>query len=174
MSTADHDTLHRAALRYLERFESNRARLRAVLERRVMRRASREARDDALATAAPLIDAVIADLETQGLLSDARFATLTARALRRQGLSDRAVLARLQSKGVTAVMAAEALHAAKDEDGADTRHQARIYARRKRLGPYRTPPDPARRDRDLAAMARAGFGYEDARSVLDSEDDQDP
>ena len=43
------------------------------------------------------------------------------------------------------------------------------YARRRRLGPYRLPEArAARRDRDLAALARAGFGYDIARRVVDA------
>ena len=43
-------------------------------------------------------------------------------------------------------------------------------ARRRRLGPWRSGPErAARRDRDLAALARAGFDLQTARAVIDAE-----
>ncbi|MEK9755042.1 MAG: hypothetical protein VW338_17755, partial [Rhodospirillaceae bacterium] len=37
------------------------------------------------------------------------------------------------------------------------------------LGPFRAGAErPARRDKDLAALARAGFGYDVARRVVDA------
>jgi regulatory protein len=44
-------------------------------------------------------------------------------------------------------------------------------ARRRRLGPYRPEADrEARREKDLAALARAGFGYDIARTVIEASD----
>jgi regulatory protein len=43
------------------------------------------------------------------------------------------------------------------------------FAKRRRLGPFRTPKERAtRRERDLAALGRAGFSYEVARAVVDA------
>jgi regulatory protein len=48
---------------------------------------------------------------------------------------------------------------------------ARIWARKKRLGPFRQNPDErsARRERDLAALARAGFSFGTAKAVIDGQ-----
>ena len=41
---------------------------------------------------------------------------------------------------------------------------------RRRLGPFRAAPErQERRERDLAALARAGFGYDVARRVIGAE-----
>ncbi|MDE0409722.1 MAG: RecX family transcriptional regulator, partial [Alphaproteobacteria bacterium] len=46
----------------------------------------------------------------------------------------------------------------------------RALARRRRLGPWRDPAErAARRQKDLAAMARAGFRLDVARQVIDAE-----
>jgi regulatory protein len=42
-------------------------------------------------------------------------------------------------------------------------------ARRRRLGPYRPAERATFREKDLAALARAGFGFALARSVIDAE-----
>jgi regulatory protein len=46
---------------------------------------------------------------------------------------------------------------------------ARIWARKKRLGPFRADPDARKlnRQRDLAALARAGFSFAIARALID-------
>ena len=45
------------------------------------------------------------------------------------------------------------------------------YARRRRLGPWRaTDQRPTHRAKDLAALARAGFGYRVARLVVAADD----
>jgi len=70
------------------------------------------------------------------------------------------------------VEAALAGHA--DEGGRATSEDdlaaAIAFARRRRIGPFRL--DAARdasRERDLAALGRAGFGYELARRVIEAE-----
>mgnify|MGYP007004680707 CR=1 FL=1 len=49
------------------------------------------------------------------------------------------------------------------------------YAKRRRLGPWRRPGTrEAHRDRDLAAMARAGFPYGLGRRVIEADPDAEP
>ncbi len=44
------------------------------------------------------------------------------------------------------------------------------YARRRRLGPFCRGDRFERREKDLAALARAGFGVAFARPVIDADD----
>ena len=66
---------------------------------------------------------------------------------------------------------AQALAADDAEVGTDAELAAAVrLAQRKRLGPFRPAALRAgHRDRDLAAMARAGFDYATARRVIDAE-----
>ena len=53
--------------------------------------------------------------------------------------------------------------------GDDWEEEAALsYARRRRLGPFRMPYDDSweRRQKDLAAMARAGFGFGLSKKIL--------
>jgi regulatory protein len=52
---------------------------------------------------------------------------------------------------------------------------AAAYARRRRLGPFRRVPEERaeRRQKDLAALARRGFGYGVAKQVIDADDFSD-
>ncbi len=45
------------------------------------------------------------------------------------------------------------------------------YARKRRLGPYGNPgAREDRREKDLAALGRKGFGYDMARRVIETDD----
>ena len=57
-----------------------------------------------------------------------------------------------------------------DQDDAAELEAAKALARRRRLGPWRHPAErAARREKDLAAMARAGFRLDAARQVIDAD-----
>jgi regulatory protein len=145
-----------------------------VLERRVARwaraaaRAGRDAEGVEAAAAAcrESIAAIVARFREVGLVDDAAFAASRARSLSRSGRSRRAIAAHLAAKGVDAATAREAL-----PDDADVELDAAIvFARRRRIGPYaREPVDPrggAARQKELATMARAGFGWSTSERAL--------
>jgi regulatory protein len=61
-----------------------------------------------------------------------------------------------------------------DDAPADPYAPAIAFARRRRFGPFAregTPTDPARRARELAAMARAGHDFTVAKRVLSAVDE---
>jgi regulatory protein len=75
----------------------------------------------------------------------------------------------LQQKGIGRSDIAAALAALEVEYGDSELVAAYNYARRRRLGPYRAQEArDERRERDLAALARAGFGFDTARRVVDA------
>ena len=160
--------LENAALHYLERFASSAAHLRRVLMRRVERSARVHGTDRA--EGAALVEALVARFERAGLVDDRVYAEGRAAALFRRGTAPRAIRAALRAKGV----AGETIEAALGtlEAGPDAElAAATALARRRRLGPYRpAQARAARRDKDLAALARAGFGYDVARRVVDAGD----
>ena len=163
--------LERVALYYLERYSASAEMLRRTLARRVAKRA-RERGEDA-GSFAELVEAAVARAVGAGLVDDARFAQARLATLRRRGASSRGASAKLAAKGVprevvAAAMAAEREAVPEDEAGAVEAVAAQAYARRRRLGPYRRPDTRvAHRERDLGAMARAGFSYALAKQVID-------
>ena len=170
--------LERAALHYLERYSASTEMLRRTLARRVQKRARARGEDPEMFV--DLVAATVARAVSAGLVDDARFADLRLATLRRRGTSSRGVSAKLAAKGVPrdvveAAMLAER-EAVPEEDAAAIEDQAaKAYAKRRRLGPFRRPDQrEAYRDRDLAALARAGFAYGLARRVVDAEVDKEP
>ncbi len=103
--------------------------------------------------------------QRSGLVDDRRYAVGGVASLRRRGASARLIGAKLSSKGVSRDVAAGAIGNEADAE----REAAWALARRRRLGPYRPRERQAFREKDLAAMARAGFGFALAKSVIDGE-----
>ncbi|MBF9233289.1 regulatory protein RecX [Microvirga alba] len=155
--------LQRAALAYLERYASSADNLRRVLRRKVDKRCRLRGEDPAAFH--EMIDEVVATSLRVGLIDDTRYAQARVATLRRRGGSARAIQAKLSAKGVDRATIAAALDGEEgDEDSA-----ARAFARRRKLGPFRPGERAPYRDKDLAALARAGFRFDVARRVVDEE-----
>ncbi|MEO9529530.1 regulatory protein RecX [Roseibium sp.] len=158
------DRLNRSALHYLERYSSSAANLRKVLERKVLKACNHLDLDPT--DYADIIDAAIENFVRNGLVDDKAYAETKVSGLRRRGGSKRKIEAHLTAKGVDRDIIASVL----GDDDHSEEETGHIFARRRRLGPYRTGADrTARRDKDLAAMCRAGFAFETARRVIDAE-----
>lgn len=164
----DEASLRAAALAHLERFGTTEAGLCRVLDRRIDRW-SRRAADEGLDpdTTAPREAArrVARALAAAGAVDDAAFAAARARRLGRAGRSRQAVAAHLAAKGVAPELARTVLPDDERELAA-----AVLLARRRRIGPFRTgeAADPMR---ELAVLARAGFGGGIARAALEMDPD---
>jgi regulatory protein len=161
--------LEAAALRYLDRFDCTAVRLRSVLARRIP-----PGHDDLVRrNAKQWIDELVERYQASGLLDDLRFARNCAEHLRERGASRRAIQMKLRARGVSsdAVEAVLSASAPNDELAA-----AQAFAKRRRLGPHRPSAERAdKRQKDLAAMARAGFDRDTALRAIShgpSDDDE--
>jgi regulatory protein len=164
-------------LAYLGRSAATSATLARVLDRKVAmwaRKAARAARDPDLIEAdvsacRQSIEAMLARFREVGLLNDAAYAKSRARSLSRSGRSRRAIAAHLTAKGVDAETTREVLPAEADELAA-----ALAFARKRRIGPYAREGqvDRATKQKALAAMARAGFGWNTSERALGMDRDQ--
>jgi regulatory protein len=159
--------LQRAAMAYLERYSSSAENLRRVLRRKVDKRCRLRGEDPA--EFHELIDEVVAKSLRIGLIDDSRYAEARVATLRRRGGSARAIQAKLSAKGVDRTTIAAALEG---EEG-DEEQAARAFARRRKLGPFRPGERAPYRDKDLAAMARAGFRFDVARAIVEGEREED-
>lgn len=167
--------LDRAALHYLERVASSSANLRRLLLRRVD--ASVRAHGTDPQEGREWVDALIQRYLRSGLLNDAMYAEMKASGLQRRGGSTRVIRQKLRARGLEEEQVEQALTGLEGAaEGEAEWNAALAYARRRRLGGFRPdrglPPEEARkrRDKDIAAMARAGFDLETARRIIDAED----
>ncbi|MFV3076651.1 regulatory protein RecX [Niveispirillum fermenti] len=167
--------LDRAALHYLERFASSAANLRRVLLRRVD--ASARAHGTDPAEGREWVEALITRYQSSGLLNDTLYAEMKASGLQRRGGSTRTIRQKLLARGLAEEQVTAALSGLEgSQDGQADLMAAIAYARRRRLGAFRPDRDGTgtaredRRNKDVAAMARAGFDLETARRVIDADD----
>lgn len=166
------EEMRRVAVAHLQRFPCSKAHLRRVLRRKIRRSTHHYGDDEAPLLAAA--EAAIDDLDGGALLDDRRYAGALASSLHRRGKSLRAIRQKLREKGVDGETTAEALSALGEGPGDPDLRAAIRYARRRRLGPFqRTAARRVeRRQKDLAALGRQGFGYAIARRVIDADPDE--
>lgn len=147
-------SLRDLALAYVGRFATTEMRLRRYLARKLRERGWAGEGD-------PPVDALVAKCVGQGFVDDTAFGEARARSLAGRGYGARRVAASLGAAGI-ARDTAQAIAGEVDPEAA-----ARRYAERRRFGPWdREPADRDRRQRQLAAMLRAGHSPEIARRVL--------
>lgn len=102
-----------------------------------------------------------------GYLDDARYAEAKISAYLAAGKPERWIRQKMKQKGVQDEVTEEILSATEiDEEKA-----AENFARKKKIGPFRKSGEErdACRQKDLAALVRAGFGYETAKNVIGGE-----
>jgi regulatory protein len=153
----DQEKLEQLALRYVERFATTRAKLRAYLARKLRERGwSGHGEPDPAAVAERFAKL--------GYVDDATYALTKARALTGRGYGKRRLVDKLRAAGV-AEDDAEAACAHADEEAVAA---ALRFAERRRLGPFAAVPlaDPKQREKALAAMIRAGHPFALARAIL--------
>jgi len=158
--------LRQAVLDYLDRFVASARRLDQVMRRKI--KASAAAHGDDPEPLLAALPPILAGLAKQGILNDQMLAEAKARAMIRRGGSRTKIRANLAAKGIDAETADQALSRMGLEFDDPELEAAIAYARRRRLGRFRADPDSraTHRQKDLAAMARAGFASALARRAL--------
>ncbi len=164
--------LRQLAEDYVSRFGGPSSNLRRVLKRNIDK-AARAHGEDREATQAwqADIDAIVDEFCRAGALDDARYAQNAAQSLAQRGVAPRAVAFRLRQKGITQEDVRAALADLGDPRKVEWEAALRL-ARRRRLGPFRAPEDrKERRQKDAAALARAGFPPSVAFKIVDLDPD---
>ena len=153
----DNKRLEELALRYVGRFATTRAKLRAYLSRKVRERGWAEPREPDLAAIANRFCAL-------GYVDDAAYGLAKSQALTSRGYGKRRVRQKLQLAGISE----EDGMAAHDHADAQAVESALRFAERRRIGPFAAAvADPKQRQRAIAAMIRAGHSFALARTIAD-------
>lgn len=160
----DAAALERIALRYVERFATTQGKLTDYLARKLRERGWAEAD-------APDPGGVAARMAARGYIDDRGWAEAKGAALTRRGLGAGRVAMALRQAGIEAADAAPVREAAAGQAAAS----ALAFARRRRFGPYApVPADRDLRERQVAAMIRAGHGFAIARKIVDAQPGEVP
>jgi regulatory protein len=152
--------LEQLALAYVNRFGCTASKLTSHLTERVRKLGGDE---NAALWIAELVERYLGS----GVLNDARFAENLASQLTSRGKSARAISQKLALRGVPQQVSSELMTARREAEPGAELEAARTYARKRRLGHFRAPEQRAEyRQKDLASLARQGFGFEIARQAL--------
>jgi regulatory protein len=154
----DQDRLNELALFYVGRYATTRAKLTSYLARKVRERGWQ-------GESGPEIERLVERFAETGLVDDASFALAKSRSLSERGFGGGRVRQALRAAGIdeTDGEAARELAAEQALDAAIR------FARRRRIGPFAPEaPDRKGRERALAAMIRAGHGFDLARAIVDA------
>lgn len=157
----DATRLDELALTYVGRFATSRAKLTAYLRRKLRERGW-------AGEAEPNVDALVERLSRLGYVDDRQFAMAKARSLTTRGYGRRRVNQALGEAGIAPGDGVDA----RDYVESEAVEAALRFARRRRMGPFGSPPengqlDSKQREKNLAAMLRAGHGLALAKTILD-------
>ncbi|WP_204248204.1 regulatory protein RecX [Kiloniella spongiae] len=150
---------------YLERYATTEVGLRRYLMRKVNLSAKEHGTVPQEGT--EIIEDLISKFRDLNFLNDERYAEGRSGSLHRKGMSLRAIRQDLSLKGVSEDLINKSIDLIREESSNPDLEAAISYARRRRLGPYRTDDKrEERRDKDLAALGRKGFSFVIAERVI--------
>ncbi|PLK24511.1 regulatory protein RecX [Novosphingobium sp. TH158] len=149
--------LDEMALAYVARFATSAAKLEAYLRRKLKERGWEGEGD------AP-VEVLVSRMVQAGYVDDRVYARAKSGSLMRRGYGSRRVDQALDAAGIAAPLREEVR-----ASQADQRRAALAFARRRRFGPFgAASADRAVREKQLAAMLRAGHPLDMAREVVDA------
>lgn len=157
LPSLNEEKLSELALRYVGRFATTRAKLRTYLQRKVRERGWEGGRP-------PDFEAVAQRFAERGFVDDAGYALAKSRALTGRGYGKRRIVQALRVAGIEE----EDGEAARELADAEAVSAALRFAEKRRLGPFAAHQEnhPHEREKALAAMLRAGHGFELSRAIL--------
>jgi len=149
--------LEELALAYVARFATSAAKLERYLTRKLRERGWDGER-------APDLAALVGRYVALGYVDDVAFARAKSGSLLRRGYGPRRVRQALGEAGI-----ADEVREETRPDAAAERRAALALARRRGFGPFGAgPPGRERREKQLAAMLRAGHTLDSAREMVDA------
>lgn len=151
----DSNRLEELALRYVARFATSRAKLRAYLSRKIREHGWSGPGE-------PELDALAGRMCELGFVDDAAYALARSQALASRGYGKRRLSQKLRADGIDEQDSADALSHA-EEEAVDS---ALRFAKRRRIGPFAAAElDPKQREKAIAGMIRAGHSLGIARAI---------
>ena len=158
--------LKNIALYYLERFETSKDNLRNVLKRRIDKYTFFDKNYNP-EQAYLWIDEIIEECSSKNFVNDERYAEYKINSYLRAGKPKRYIEQKLQLKGIKEKTIAQVF----SETEYNEVDVAFNFAKKKRIGPYRESEEKQNEfyQKDLATLVRAGFSFDIAKDVLDTQ-----
>ncbi len=148
--TLNQKSLHRLAIRYVERYATSRKKLAGYLERKIREREWQDPDP-------PAVEQLVEQFAAKGYIDDALYAQTKASALIRRGYGTRRVSQALYQAGINEEDGREAFRISESSkwEAADK------FARKRRIGPYaETQQETDKCNKQLQAFLRAGHDFD--------------
>jgi regulatory protein len=153
----DSARLEELALTYVARFSTTAVKLQRYLRRKLRERGWNGEGE-------PRMEPLVERFVELGYIDDEAYARAKSRSLLRRGYGERRVDQSLGQAGI-----GEDLRARVRASESEVRRAALALARRRRFGPFGSePPDKPLREKQIAAMLRAGHPLDSARQIVDA------
>lgn len=157
--------LYNITLFYLERFESSRFKTKKMLEKRVQKeRLKGNIIPDNINL---LIDEVIQKMTDLGYINDERVIQNQVRRLSNAGKSKSFILNKLKQDGLSEQSISLYLNSFDEENSCSDLTRATNWLKKHKKGQFRSKDASLFYQKDMAALARAGFSYAIAKEALD-------
>lgn len=158
----DLNSLEQLALSYLARFSTSAGKLESYLHRKMRERGVAEDAGDLD------VSGVVGRMVELGYVDDEAYAKARSAGLLRKGYGARRVEQALRGAGIGDELRNEAA-----PDEYQSRNAAIAIARKRGFGPFRVsdePMDMKMREKQIAAMIRAGHTFDAAKAIIDAKD----
>jgi regulatory protein len=157
----DQASLRDLAMTYVAKYATSATRLERYLKRKL--------RERGWVNSAPQPDiaALVARFAELGYVDDAGYARMKSASLLRRGYGRRRIGAALGQDGIAADLRDDVA-----PSRAESRHAVLAMARKRRFGPFGSarPEDRQAREKQVAALLRAGHDLDSAREIVDAAD----
>ena len=163
--------LYNITLFYLERFDASALKVKQMLERRIQKEKAKGALVPN--NTQELIQNVILKMQNLGYINDERFAQTKIKKLCSAGKSKSFILNKLKQAGITGEIAKKLLSEFDLENESSDYTRAEQWLKKHRKGQFRSKNADDFYQKDLAALARAGFSYEIASNALKTKPSSD-
>ena len=159
--------LRNIALYYLERFETSKDNLRAVLRRRIDKFAfvNKEYNPE---QAYIWADDIVEECAGKNFVNDERFAEFKISAYLRAGKPKKYIEQKLKQKGIDDKIITNFF----EETEYNEIEIAYNFAKKKKIGPFRESPEKREeyKQKDFGTLIRAGFSFDTVKEILDNYD----
>ncbi|RJY09838.1 regulatory protein RecX [Aurantiacibacter aquimixticola] len=155
--------LEELALAYVARFATSAGKLERYLQRKLRERGWSEDEPDGAD-----VPALISRFVDKGYVDDEAYARMRSSDLLRRGYGANRVRQALGEAGIV-----EGVRESVQPGEAARRRAALHMARKRRFGPFAVQPaDREKREKQIAALLRAGHSFDHARAVLEAESEE--
>lgn len=162
--------LYRVGLNYLSRFSSSENNLQRILERRAVKAAQHHGVD--VEQTKSLIPPIVSQFVSMGAINDETFGNQLAKSLFQRGNPLWQIKSKLRAKGISEKTADSILLSMQESGDCSSLLSAILFAKRKKMGPFREKRSHETDKKDLRKFGAAGFHYVISRQVLDLQQEE--